>query len=239
MIQADILDFKKRILILNPPTLSHQNDLCVSLCKIPEVLSRLCQYRELLTDNEMDIPFWVYCMTQNMKSVKGRDIPPVLNFLIGLGLFDRFLSKQGWPDYIIGTKPLVSVALGEESFEGVALLLTRDFQWNEEGMRFFLYKSLSYFNTDTHTSSLSSLKNIFSSPYMANALKIVTQMEMRDSLVFQLLSPGGQNLKYHLKSLRMAVKDFLEEDSGLKWLWPLWKKIQLESAKRKPSQTAH
>ena len=237
MIKANLLDLNKRVLILNRPAVLNRNDFHLSLCKIPEVLSRLCQYRELLSDNEMNIPLWVYCMTQNLKEMKDVPQPAIFNFIVNLGLFDRYIAKQGWPDYIIGYRPLISAVTGEESFEGISMLLTHGYKWNEED--FSLYKVHSYYNTKTDMSSLTSLKKVNVSPFFRKILDGLFQEESNNSLVFQLLSPNEQHLRYQLESLRLIVRDFLEDDAGLKWLWPLWKRAQLACVKETISQTAH
>ena len=237
MIKANLLDLNKRVLILNRPAILGRNNFYISLCKIPEVLNRLCQYRELLSDNEMNIPLWVYCMTQNLKDVKEAPPPPaILNFIVNLGLFDRYIAKQGWPDYIIGYRPLISAVAGEESFEGISMLITHGYKWNEED--FSLYKIHSYYNTKTDTSSLTSLKKVNASPFFRKILDGLFQEESDQSLVFQLLSPNEQYLRYQLESLHLTVRDFLEDDGGLRWLWPLWKRAQLAGVKKAVSQTA-
>ena len=237
MIKTNLLDLNKRVLILNRPAVLNRNDFYINLCKIPEVLSRLCQYRELLSDNEMNIPLWVYCMTQNLTDIK--DIPQstIFNFIVNLGLFDRYIAKRGWPDYIIGHRPLISSVTGEESFEGISMLLTHGYKWNEED--FSIYKVHSYYNTKTETSSLTSLKKVNVSPYFRKILDGLFQEESHNSLVFQLLSPNEQYLRYQLESLHLTVRDFLEDDAGLRWLWPLWKRAQLACVKENMSQTAH
>lgn len=238
MIQANLLDLNKRILILNRPAVLNRNDFYINICKIPEVLSRLCQYRELLSDNEITIPLWVYYMTQDLGNIKGvLPQPAILNFIVNLGLFDRYISKKGWPDYMTGTQPLISAVTGEESFEGISLLLTHGYKWNEED--FSLYKVHSYYNTKTNSSALTSLKKINEFSSFNRVLDRLSQYERRDSLVFQLLSPNEQHLKYQLESLHLTVRDFLEEDEGLRWLWPLWKRAQLAGDRETVSQTAH
>ena len=234
MIKANLPDLNKRVLILNRPADLNLNNFYMSLCKIPEVLNRLCQYRELLAENEMDIPLWIYCLTQDSGNIKDAPRSDILNFTVNSGLFDRYISRQGWPDYIIGSRPLSSTVAGEESFEGISLLLTHGCKWNEEDLA--LYKVYSYYNTKTETSSLTGLKKVNVSPFFGKILNTLFQDESENSLVFQLLSPDEQNLKAQLESLHLTVKDFLEEDSGLKWLWPLWKRAQLASVKETVSR---
>jgi len=53
---------------------------------------------------------------------------------------------------------------------------------------------------------------------------------------FQLLAPHEEGLIEELKSYGVFPKDFLEKDQALKWLWPIWKKTQMQILKDKPAQ---
>ena len=70
----------KSVLILNRPHVITENNFYIDIFRIPEVLNRLRQYREILSENNMNIPIWVYCLTQDIKSLMGSPQPYVLNF---------------------------------------------------------------------------------------------------------------------------------------------------------------
>ena len=228
----------KSVLILNKPNVITDNNFYVEMFRIPEVLNRLRQYREVLNENNIRIPIWVYCLTQEIKSLMGSPQPLVLNFLINLGLFDRYTAKQGWPSYMIGADPLVSVLAGEISFEEQALLLTKDYY--QEGKEMQLYQASSYYNNHTGSFHLTSLKRKQRSVVLKD---IVTYLQKKlkknedfTDWTFQWLSPHEDVFGENFKSYGIFPKDFLEKDQDLNWLWPLWKKTQMRFLRKNSAQ---
>ena len=223
-------------LILNRPHVITDNNFYVEIFRIPEVLSRLRQYREMLNKNDMNIPLWVYGLTQDIKNLRGSPQPFILNFLINLGLFDRWIARNGWPQYIIGSDPLMSVLVGEISFEEQSLLLGHGcFQ---DSSKFQLYKASSYYNNQTGSFCLTNLKKIGDSRSLKEILAYLNQKfkEDKSDWFFQLLSPHEEEFKEHLNSYGVFPKDFLERDQALKWLWPVWKRTQMRYLRKKPAQ---
>ena len=228
----------RSILILNRPNVITSNNFYVEVFRIPEVLSRLRQYREVLNENDMNIPIWVYCLTQDIKSLMGSPQPFVLNFLINLGLFDRWIARNCWPQYIIGSDTLMSVITGEISFEEQALLLSNGY-CQESGEQ-QLYKASSYYNSQTGSFCLTNLRKKQVSRYLKEILVHLKQELKTDEdgadLYFQLLAPHEEGFIEKLKSYGVFPKDFLEKDQALKWLWPIWKRTQMQILKDKPAQ---
>ena len=227
----------KSILILNKPNVITDNNFYMEVFRIPEVLNRLRQYREVLNENEINIPIWVYCLTQDIKSLMGSPQPFVLNFLISLGLFERYTAKKGWPHYIVGFDPLMSLITGEISFEEQALLLTNGYCQESKGLQ--LYQASSYYNKQTGAFCLTSLKRKQRSNSLEEILISVKQKfkknENFSDWTFQFLSPHEEKFMDDLKSHNIFAKDFLEWDQALKWLWPMWKKTQMQCWRKKLS----
>lgn len=234
MLQKHCLSTEERILILNTPFSLRERNFYIDLFRIPEVLSRLRQYREILSENNLDIPIWVYCLTQDIKSLKGSPRAAVLNLIVSLGLFDRYLAKQGWPRYLIGYHPLLALITGEITFEQSALDLTKGRADYEESL--FLYKISSYVNSKTNTSYLTSLKKLRSCQSLEkimNYLKNHHEAKISPTeQIVQFLGPNRQDLKQRIESFELYVQDFLEADEGLRWLWPIWKKTQIHASKQ-------
>lgn len=228
----------KSVLILNKPGVITDNNFYVEIFRIPEVLNRLRQYREILNENSMRIPVWVYCLTQDIKSLMGSPQPLVLHFLINLGLFDRYVGRNGWPFYMVGSDPLVSVIAGEISFEEQVLLLTNGYY--QEGKELQLYQASSYYNNQTGSFHLTSLKKRQKSGFLRDIV-VYLQKKLRKSEKFsdwdfQWLSPHEDVFGDDLKSYGIFPKDFLEQDQDLNWLWPLWKRTQMRFLRKKSAQ---
>ena len=236
--KQNTLNGSRSVLILNRPNVITDNNFYVDVFRIPEVLNHLRQYREILNENEMRIPVWVYCLTQDIKSLMGSPQPFVLNFLINLGLFERWIAKNGWPQYIVGSDPLISVIAGEISFEEQALLLSNGYC--QESGKIQLYKANSYYNSQTGSFCLTSLKKKRISNSLKEILVSLKQNLKKDDnwadWSFQLLSPHDESFMDQLKSYGLMPKDFLEGDQSLKWLWPIWKRTQMQYAKKQPAQ---
>lgn len=226
----------KSVLILNRPNVITDNNFYVEVFRIPEVLNRLRQYREILSENSINIPIWVYCLTQDIKSLMGSPQPFVLNFLINLGLFDRWIAKNGWPQYIIGADPLISVITGEISFEEQALLLSNGYC--QESVKLQLYQASSYYNSQTGSFCLTNLKKQQVKPSLREILSRLQQGFKKDGddCLFQLLSPHEESFMDDLKSCGVFPQDFLEGDQALKWLWPIWKRTQMQCLKKQSRQ---
>ena len=226
------------VLILNRPNVITENNFYVDIFRIPEVLNRLRQYREILSEHDMNIPIWVYCLTQNIKSLMGSPQPFVLNFLVSLGLFDRYISKKGWPQYILGSDPLMSVLASEAAFEEQVLLLTNGYC--QESTELQVYKAKSYYNNKTASFCLTNLKQKYRSQSLKKVLSFLKQNSMREEglmeLVFQLLSPHKEEFTDDLKLYGLFPREFLEWDQDLRWLWPIWKKTQMRVLRKKPVQ---
>ena len=217
----------KSVLVLNKPFLMTENDFYVSVFRIPETLSRLRQYRELLIQNNMNVPVWVYCLTQEIRTLMGSPQPAILNFLVSLGLFDRYVAKHGWPDYMAGFDPLVGLIAGETTFEEQALLLTKR-NYRESG-EWLLYKVNSYYNSGSGSFCLTSLKQKQLSYKLRDILGFLKNEgeEKGEERVFQFLAPHEQGLEGDFGSCGIAPMHFLEKDRGLEWLWPIWQRAQI------------
>ena len=230
--------YKQDILILNNTYFSKSDSFYFELFRIPEVLNRLKQYKEILNENDMNIPFWVYNLTENFKIyTEGGNQRYLVHFLISLGFFDRYISKNGWPKYIIGRDPLISVVLGETSFEEQVLLLTKGYCQESQGLQ--LYETSSYYNTSTGSFHLTQLKRKEALPDIKSILcYIKREIDSGWDSSFQLLSPHAEGFMEDLKNQGIFPKDFLEFDSSLKWLWPLWKKNQIKNLKKFSRETS-
>ena len=227
----------KSVLILNRPNVITDNNFYVEIFRIPEVLNRLRQYREILHENDMNIPIWVYCLTQDIKSLMGSPQPFVLNFLISLGLFDRYTAKNGWSQYIIGSDPLMSLIAGEISFEEQILLLTNGYC--QDAGKLQLYQASSYYNKQTGSFCLTSLKRRQThSSFREILISLQEKFEKNENfsdLTFQLLSPHDDEFMSDLKSYGVFPREFLESDRSLKWLWPIWKRTQMQTVRKEPA----
>ncbi len=216
---------QQTVLVLNKPSLLTDSDFYASVFRIPETLSRLRQYRELLSQNNINIPVWVYCLTQNIRSLAGSPQPAVLDFLARLGLFDRYVARCGWPDYMIGSDPLIGLIAGETAFEEQALLLTR--RRCAPSREWLLYKVNSYYNRDTGSFCLTSLKQKQLSCRLRDILRFLKDDGAEEERVFQFLAPHDEGLEGDFHSLGISPMHFLESDRSLKWLWPLWRKAKM------------
>ena len=213
-------------MVVNKPSVLTRNNFYISIFKIPEVLNRLRLYRQLLQKHHINIPIWVYCLTQDIKTLRGTPHPEVVNFLVSLGLFDRYVSKKGWPDYLIGSHPFASVVSGESTFEDMALNLSKPSYNYEEDL--FLMKTKSYYDSRIKNYCLTSLKFQMQSIELESILEFIDKDRDEDSpFIYQLLNPHETEFFYILKSFSIYPREFLEWDSELKWLWPIWKKTQI------------
>lgn len=230
-------EYRNEILILNK-VYNRDNRFYFQLFRIPEVLNRLKQYREILNEKGAAIPVWVYSLIQDLKVLTEGHQPFTLNFLISLGLFDRYISHNGWPKYIIGSEPLMSVIAGKASCEEQMLLL--NYGCVKSASKRQLYKTSSYYHAKTNSFCLNNLKKVKSAHTTVDLLSYLKVRLKTDwqSFYCQMLLPHEESFILNLKSQGFFVRDFLEPDSSLKWLWPSWKKIQLESLKDKSSQAS-
>ena len=224
------------VLILNRPNITKNDSFYKDLFRIPEILNRLRQYRDLLSENNIPVPLWVYGLNQGIKSLADRPQASVLNLLTGLGLFDRWTSKNGWPRYIIGSDPFIPLITGERNFEEHILLSSKGSY--REDSQLYLYKAGSYYNSHTESFYLaslhqkgagSSLKEILSN--WRQALKKNNQDA--EEWIFQLLSPHEEGIVEDLKRQAVSPRDFMEWNQDLKWLWPVWKRAQMQSLRKK------
>ena len=226
--------YTKDILILNKVYNVRDNPFCFQLFRIPEVLNRLKQYREVLNEKGINVPLWVYSLIQDLKILTENHQSFALNFLINLGFFDRYISYRGWPQYIIGSDPLMSVLVGEVSFKEQALLLSHGY--SQDSSKLQLYQVSSYYNKQTDSFCLNSLTKLEAGHTIEEFLEYFKTYLKKDwgSWFFQLLSPHEEEFRLELKSKGIFARDFLEFDSSLKWLWPSWKKLQLKDLRDKP-----
>ena len=227
---------KKDILILNTPHIVLSDPFYFEIFRVPEILNRLKQYREILSANDLSIPLWVYNLTQDLKIITEGQKPYILNFLVSLGFFDRYVAKNGWPKYIIGMDPLVSVITDEISYEEQALLLTQGYC--QESDNFQLYQAKSYYNTKTGSFYLSSLKKEEVTGSFTTVYDFLKKSENLQDWFLQLLSPHNEEFMDQLKSKGILARDFLSTDSSLRWLWPVWKKSQISMARNHFSHLA-
>ena len=231
--------YRRDILILNQPYISKEDHFYFQLFRIPEVMNRLKQYREILNENDITIPLWVYSLTQDLKILtESSQQPFILNFLINLGFFDRYISCNGWPQYIIGSDPLISVIVGEVSFEEQILLMSHGYC--HESAKVQLYQVSSYYKRQTGSFYLNNIKKLKPADTLEDCLKFFKVRLKKDwgNWFFQLLSPHEEEFMVELRTKGIFARDFLESDSSLKWLWPSWKKVQLRYLKTKLSQVS-
>ncbi len=215
---------KHSVLILNKPQILTKNNFYIKLFKVPEVLNRLRQYRELLSQNDINIPVWVYCLTQDITTLRGTPQTEVVHFLVSMGLYDRYTSKMGWSDYILGSSSLISVISGENSFENELLDLTVH---RKSQHILSLIKTKSYYNTRTKKFCLTSLKVKMQSYSFKDILEHLESDEEVVSKIYRFLCPHEDALLNYMKSIDISPRDFLEYDGNFRWLWPIWKRTQL------------
>ncbi|MDE0092191.1 MAG: hypothetical protein OXN83_02765, partial [Oligoflexia bacterium] len=103
--------------------------------------------------------------------------------------------------------------------------------YSQSGSKLQLYKASSYYNKQTGSFCLNSLTKLKTGHTMEEFLEYLKISLKTDweSYFFQLLSPHDIEFINDLQYKGVFPKDFLESDSSLNWLWPLWKKIQLRS----------
>ena len=156
----------------------------------------------------------------NGKYQKNKNKPEIqaLNFLVSLGLFSRFVKKQAWPHYILGTDSLLSVISKKTSFTQQMLTLTHDAGLKVEN--FSLYKIVS-------TQNSIKMKLIATHPSLKEVLTIFSKTN-KDEIICKFLNPNARPLRQHIESLNFSVKDFLEQDEELRWLWPAWQRFQID-----------
>lgn len=223
---------KNDVLILNYVNLISDNPFYFELFKVPEIMNRLLDYRDILSQNDLNIPLWVYNLTQNLKIITTGQKPYVLNLLISLGLFDRYILQNGWPKYFIGSGYLISLIAGETSFEEQALLLNQD-SYQENLRTYHVYQAKSYYNENTESFYLTNLQKQDSGDSLAQILSYLKKESCGKDMFFQFLSPHNEKLALYLNSRGIYPKDFLESSSSLSWLWPLWKRNQIDLYKKK------
>ena len=225
--------YRQDTLILENTSFFKNDNFYFELFRIPEVLNRLKQYKEILNENDIKIPFWVYNLTENFKiRTEGANQAYLTHFLMGLGLFDRYLTKQGWPKYIIGKDPFLSVILGESSFEDQILILSEGYLQESQG--FQLYETSSYYNTSTGTFHLTGLTMRDQKASLSSLVTFIKENreEHWNDSSFQFLIPHNDKTKIELENLGVFAKDFLGIDSSLRWLWPIWKRSQIQERKK-------
>ena len=111
----------------------------MDLCRIPEILSYLHTYRKILSKRKKHIPVWVYCLTENITKLNTRPTLLLLNFIVNLGLFERYLKKRAFPHYVIGQNTTLNVITKKTSFEEQCLSLD-----SFHSPTWFLYKISKY-----------------------------------------------------------------------------------------------
>ena len=217
----------KSLLILNKPQFLTTNDFYVRLFKVPEIFNKLRNYRELLSQNHINIPIWIYCLIQDISTLRGTAQIEVVNFLISMGLYERYTSKLGWPDYILGSGSLISVITGESTFENEILDLTANPKDQEQVLS--LIKTKSYYSTKTKNFCLTNLKVEMQSYSLKDIFKNLNQKsdDEPQNIVSYFLCPHEDGLLDYMNSIGVSSRDFLEYDEDLKWLWPIWKRTQL------------
>lgn len=234
----------KSVLIINKPLDLAKNNFYRNLFKVPEVLNRLRQYREILYKNDIEVPLWIYCITQEIKTLLANLQPEIVCFLVNLGLFDRLISKQGWPNYLLGSSSVVSVISNEISFEDRCLLLAKEKSFSEtedvntntkDGL--ILLKADSYYDTKTEKFLLTNLKTKLRSLSFEDGIKMIEKYDIDCKRIYQFLSPHKGKTLDDLLSLDIRPMDFLEADQDLKWLWPSWKKTQMNAMHNSTTET--
>ena len=219
---------EEKILILNRPVSLKESDFY--MFRIPEVFNRLRRYREILSEKSLKTPPWVYNITKEESHPSASSNRLVLSLIIGLGLFDRSVARHGWPKYLAGGAPMISIVTGQRTFESVILALAE--KREEDTQTIFLYQTGSFINRPTNAPYLSRLKRVRSfASIRALASYLKTLLEAAQQPVVQFLSPNEERLAKELQPLCPCIQDFLESDVGLRWLWPIWKKAQLKNLK--------
>ena len=213
------------VLILNKPQVLTKNSFYRKLFKVPEVLNRLRQYRELLSQNNINIPIWVYCLTQDIQTLRGTPQTEVVNFLVSMGLYDRYVSKAGWPNYILGTRSLISVIFGEISFENKSLELASSQKSYQQISSLIRVKS--YYNKKTKKFCLTNWIEVMQSPSFKKILEYLESDQEATGKSYKFLCPHKDSLLGYMRSIEISPRDFLEHDEDLRWLWPIWKRTQL------------
>ena len=219
------------ILFLNRPNLQAGDKFYMEILRIPEVLSCLRQYKDILNENEIDIPLWLYGLTHKLKILDSKPKFSVLGFIISLGLFDRWTARHGCPQYIVGSDPVMSVISGEISFEEQALLLSRG-RFQDSG-RLALYQARSsYLAKEKRDFCLLGLKRRQESSSLKEILLSLKQKIKKEGreldCIFQFLTPHEREFTDRLQGMDIFPEDFLEEDADLNWLWPAWKRSQIQ-----------
>ena len=217
------------VLFLNRACVPPNDRFYTEIFRVPEILSCLRQYRDVLNDNEIDIPVWLYCLSQTFKTnLSSRPSPSIMGFIISLGLFDRWTERHGTPQYILGSGPVMSVICGEISFEEQALLLSRGQFQNSTSLS--LYEARSPYRIGGRREfCLLGLKKRQESKSLKEILLSLRQKIENKGLdgTFQFLTPHEEEFMDRLQAMGIFPEDFLEEDAGLNWLWPTWKRSQI------------
>jgi len=225
-------NYKQDTLILDGISFSKSDSFYFELFRIPEILNRLKQYKEILNENDMRIPFWVYNLTENFNiQTEGGNQKYMSYFLTSLGFFDRYISRRGWPKYIIGKDPLISVVLGESSFEDQVLILSKGYCQESQGLQ--LYETSSYYNMNTETFHLTGVKRKQQSPHLLELITCIKEnIDPSWDSSFQFLIPHTDKSSQELEKAGVFAQDFLSSDPSLRWLWPIWKRSQIQELKK-------
>ena len=160
-----------------------------------------------------------------LNHLKGTPRISVLNFLVNIGMLERYLERQEWPDYVISQDFLISSLSKESTFEKWALYFT--------------------YNNYTISNKLTLYKSHFSFPKMtfshlellhkSSSLEdlIATLNPLSSPYLFQLIAPGDEKIIKLLCDFQSG--HFLERDEELKWLWPVWKRNEISYHRKKNS----
>lgn len=219
---------KTSILILNKPYVLGDL-LCRNIFKVPEILNRLRQYREVLYKNGVNVPVWVYCITQDIRTLKEPAQMEVVYFLVSLGLWDRLLSREGWPNYLLSAKTIASVIEDENLFQEQSLILAKNARLPIDTDPYILQKAQSFYNSKTESFQLTKLKQSNQFLTLKEGVIALVNQKSEHNKVYQFLAPHNSQTLDELLSINIEPRDFLQGDQDLKWLWPDWRRAQIKN----------
>lgn len=236
MNQQDKPFLSRSVLILNKPHAITNEYFYTSIFRIPEVLRRLLQYREILKSHNLDIPLWAYGLIQDSSELMRSFQYVFVNFVISIGLLDRYIQNQSWPQYIIGSADLIDVVFGKTSFENQisTYLNNKTLKTNQ-----WTLQQITTGHNDKSRNRLITANTIGKYAGLKDSLEYFKNNKNKNNtsyfkyFTFKLLNPHNEETNDQLEAYDLFSQEFLEWDQDLKWLWPVWKKAQIKSLKNK------
>lgn len=213
------------------------SDIRHNVIRIPEVINKIKQAGEVLTSLGQDGCFTAELFTtlasDNATYSKNIKLKSVLNCIVQLGLFDRYTSKFGKPNFLLGDingdSPL-NIVLGKSSFES---LFKKDISEQESVVQITSEPLLSGVKMNLHQLFKLGEENFVESGEAKNELGLIVKELIEDHQVKQIIDIGPGSGWAKAKTFDHSLYDVqilesIDMDPMLSWFWPYVKNQNAE-----------